>query len=135
MLRHRIVLRKTSASAFLMLFFGCATVMQPGPDSIPLTSVPPGATVLLNGYIKGVTPVNVVVNHDERCSLEIHKDGYQTIYINKDKVVAGWVFGNIVFGGVPGLIVDLAMHNQGKYSEDPMTVILQPLKSTKAKKL
>lgn len=106
-------------------FSGCATILQPGPDKIPVTSVPPGATVLLNGYIKGVTPVEVVVKRDDKCSLEIHKDGYQTIYLDQEKVVAGWVFGNIVFGGVIGLLVDLAMNNQGKYSEDPIVVTLQ----------
>jgi hypothetical protein len=127
MLRRRIALKSTAACGVLLIS-GCATVIQPGPDTIPVTSVPSGATVLLNGYIKGVTPTSVVVERDERCSLEIRKDGYQTIYIEKDKVVAGWVFGNIIFGGIPGLVIDLALHNQGKYSETPITVQLQTKK-------
>jgi hypothetical protein len=127
MLRRRIALK---SSVFLFLS-GCATILQPGPDSIPIRTVPPGATVLLNGYLKGVTPLNIEVERDNRCSLEIYKSGYQTVYLDKDKVVAGWVFGNIIFGGIPGLVIDLALHNQGKYSEDPVTITLQPSKNTK----
>jgi hypothetical protein len=127
MRRHRIVLKNLSV-VIAFVFPGCATILQPGPDTIPVTSVPPGATVLLNGYIKGVTPMNLVVDREEPCSLEIYKKGFEIEYLDKDKVVAGWVFGNIIFGGIPGLVIDLALHNQGKYSNDPIAVTLHAKK-------
>jgi hypothetical protein len=126
MLHRQIVLK--NLIVMILALSGCATILQPGPDTIPVTSTPSGATVLLNGYIKGVTPMNLVVEREERCSLEIYKKGFEIEYIDKDKVVAGWVFGNIVFGGIPGLVIDLALHNQGKYSENPIAVNLRAKK-------
>ncbi len=108
---------------------GCATILQPGPDKIPVRSEPEGAKVLLNGMLVGVTPTVISVNRADNCSLEIQKDGYQTISLDKNKVVAGWVFGNLLLGGVIGLGVDLITHNQGKYSEEPVFVTLPTKKA------
>jgi hypothetical protein len=96
---------------------GCATILQSGPDKIPVRSEPEGATVLLNGML-------VYVNRADDCHIDVKKDGYQSIAIDKNKVVAGWVFGNIIFGGIIGLGVDLVTHNQGKYPEEPIFVSL-----------
>ena len=48
-------------------------------------------------------------------------------FIDKDKVVAGWVFANILWGyGAPiALGIDLLTHNQGRYSEDNVFVELE----------
>lgn len=103
----------------------CATILQSGPDRIPVRSEPEGATVLLNGMPVGTTPMMVEVNRADDCSIEIRKDGYQTFALSRDKVVSGWVFGNILIGGVIGLGVDLITHNQGHYSDDPIFTNLQ----------
>jgi hypothetical protein len=98
--------------------------MQSGPDRIPVTSTPEGALVFFNGIELGVTPLVVNVHRDQNCVLEFKLSGYQTVTITKNKVVAGWVFGNVILGGLFGLAVDLITHNQGKYSEDHLNVVL-----------
>lgn len=102
--------------------------MQGGPDKIPVRSEPEGARVLLNGMPVGTTPMVVSVGHRDSCSIDLQKDGYQTVHIDKGKVLSGWIFGNIILGGLIGIGIDLASQNQGHYSEDPIYSVLQPVK-------
>lgn len=108
----------------LLMLCSCATIMQPGPDRIQVRSDPDGAKVYLNTMPVGATPMEVHVNRKDRCVIEVKKDGYETVLIDREKVVAGWVFGNILLGGIIGLSIDLITHNQGKYPEDPIYVNL-----------
>lgn len=97
---------------------GCATIIQPGPDKIDVSSEPEGARVYLNGNPVGHTPMKLSVNRSDDMELKLQKDGYETITANKDKVVAGWVFLDVLFW--PSFIVDLVTHNQGKHPEAPL---------------
>jgi hypothetical protein len=118
---------KYLAVILLLLFAlsgsGCATIIQPGPDRVEVTSEPSGALVKLDGEIVGRTPMTVHVNRASDGRFEISKEGYQSVQINRDKVVAGWVFADIIFP-IVSLTVDLVCHNQGKYTEEPIHVIL-----------
>ncbi len=104
----------------LVVLSGCASIIQSGPDRIAVNSNPEGAKVYLDGTPVGVTPMVVQVARKSECIIELKKEGYETVKLDRDKVVAGWVFGNLVLGGGIGLAVDLIGSNQGKYSEDPM---------------
>lgn len=106
----------------LLGFSGCATILQPGPDRIMVSTEPAGAKIFVDELPVGVTPMQVSFNRAGEGVLKIQKEGYQTVVIDKDKVVAGWVFLNALFW--PGAVVDLIAHNQGKYSEDPIYVPL-----------
>ncbi len=114
----------------LILIQGCATICQPGPDKIPINSRPDDAEVYLDGLIVGRTPMTVSVDRSAECYLEIKKDGYKTITIDKDKKLAGWFFpGNLLWlllwPGLPvAVIVDLASSNQGKYPTEAVNVHL-----------
>jgi hypothetical protein len=74
--------------------------------------------------------MTVSVDRSAECYLEIKKDGYKPITIDKDKKLAGWFFpGNLLWlllwPGLPvAVIVDLASSNQGKYSTEAINVHL-----------
>lgn len=99
---------------------GCATILQPGPDKVMVTSEPAGAQIFLDEQPVGVTPAQISFNRAGEGVLRLQKEGYRTVVLDKDKVVAGWVFLDLLFW--PAVIVDLATHNQGKYSEDPIYI-------------
>jgi hypothetical protein len=120
-------MKKLILSAALIVFTGCATIIQPGPDRIPVNSNPPGAQVFLDDQAVGVTPMVLAVPRDSDGRIRVEKEGYTPYSINRDKVVAGWVFGNILLGGVIGLSVDLITHNQGKHPEDPVYAQMAPV--------
>lgn len=111
---------------FFFILVGCATILQPGPDRIPVNSIPmQGAKVYLDGLLVATTPTTVDVPRKSECVIRIEMEGYEPIVIDRDKNVNGWFFGNLLFGGVIGITVDLITHNQGGYSEEPIVVELK----------
>lgn len=109
----------------LIMSSACATIIQPGPDRVHVNSNPEGAKVYLDGQPIGVTPMVVDIARKSEGIIEIKKDGYEPMTVDRDKVASGWFFGNLLLGGVIGMGVDLATHNQGKYSEEPVFGELQ----------
>ncbi|MEW6509293.1 MAG: PEGA domain-containing protein [Bacteroidota bacterium] len=110
----------------LLVFVGCATILQPGPDRIPVDSIPiKGAKVYLDGQLVATTPTTIDVPRKSECVIKIEMDGYEPIVIDRDKKLNGWFLGNLILGGVIGMTIDLIGHNQGGYSEEPIVVELK----------
>lgn len=108
-----------------LIFVGCATIMRPGPDRIPVDSYPKrGARVYLDGELVGVTPVTVAVPRKSECVIRVELDGYHPVIIDRDKKLNGWFLGNLLLGGLIGITVDLVTSNQGLYSQEPIVVQL-----------
>ena len=111
---------------------GCASIVSPGPDLVPVTSTPSGAKVKLDGIEVGKTPVHVPFARDSEGVLQLELEGYETATVDVDKVLNGWFLGNVlwfpIWPVVPlGLTVDLIGSNQGKYSTQPVKVVLKPV--------
>ena len=125
------MIRKTTSVAILALLLlpSCATIIASGPDMVPVNSDPEGAIVKLDGVPVGRTPLTVAFPRGCEGFLTFELDGIKTSR-DLDKVVNGWVFGNLIFG-VGGVIiggfVDLVTSNQGKYSTAPIFVDLTSL--------
>ena len=108
------------------LLVGCATILQPGPDLIPVDSSPlKGAKIYLDNLLVGFTPTVIYVPRASECVIRIELEGYETVTIDRDKNLNGWFLGNILIGGIIGITVDLIAHNQGGYSEQPISVELK----------
>lgn len=113
---------------------GCATMFSPGPDLIPVSSKPPGATVRLDGMEMGRTPMVVPVSRTSEGVFTFELSGYETKKVDRDKVVNGATFLNlgwiILWPAVPvAFLIDAATSNIGKYSVAPLRVELTPLPS------
>lgn len=131
--RGRAVSRRSAlrfaalASAFAVLgTSGCATIVAGGPDMIAVTSTPDGATVYLDSVPVGRTPTTVAFQRSCEGILRFEKQGFKTMQVDESKVFNGWFLGNIIFGGLIGVGVDLVTSNQGKYSNNPIGVSLVP---------
>jgi hypothetical protein len=116
-------------SAISLMLVGCATIMAPGPDKIAVNSTPEQAKVYLDGEPVGRTPMILPINRKSEGLVRVELEGYEPVNIDRDKVINGWDFGNILFGGVIGITVDLITHNQGKYTEDPIFIELKPVET------
>lgn len=115
------------ASVLLLLLPACASIIDGHTQAIAVNTSPPKADCTLNrlgtpvGQIDS-TPGSVVI---EKSRDDIHiictKDGYEGFnYINKSGT-DGWVFGNIIFGGIIGLVIDAGTGAINKY--DPQVNI------------
>ena len=85
---------------------GCATIVTGGADTVPVHTNPEGAKVYLNGQFIGKTPTSVTIPRKSDAVFRFELDGYETKTVDHGKVVNGWIFGNIIFGGIIGLAVD-----------------------------
>ncbi len=84
----------------------CATIMQGTSQNVGIGSTPTGATVLLDQQPQGKTPVVAHLSRKDNHVMRVELDGYQPFETTFSRHVSGWVWGNIVFGGVIGLAVD-----------------------------
>lgn len=87
-------------------FWGCATIMTGTSQKIGVTSMPTNARVSVDGQDVGVTPLFANLKRSRTHIISIEMPGYLKTDIAVNKKINGWVWGNIVFGGLIGLIVD-----------------------------
>jgi hypothetical protein len=113
-------------AAALMLVTSCASIVHQTTQQIPVRSDPPGAAVTVAcGDVandpKLVTPTVVTVHRKpEHCAITLSKDGFDAKNVSLSRSMSGWYLGNIVFGGIIGLIVDAA--NGAMYNRSPAAI-------------
>ena len=106
---------------------GCASIVHGTRQDVTIDSDPPGATVTSRRLpSQAVTPANLSLKRKYEYEFQIEKPGYKTEYVLVEKNIAGWFWGNILFGGIIGIIVD--MNNGAGYKLEPEDVFvkLQP---------
>lgn len=100
----------------LLCLTGCATIV--GKDVFPLTinSNPDGANIMImdetgKKMYSGTTPATVSLAagqsyfHAKTYSITFSKQGYGEQYATVKATLSGWYFGNIIFGGIIGLLI------------------------------
>lgn len=84
----------------------CATIMHGTRQSIGIASNPTNATVYVDQSYMGSTPIIVEMSRKDNHIVRIELAGYQPYEAVFSRQLSGWVFGNVVFGGIIGLAVD-----------------------------
>lgn len=95
---------------------GCASIV--GKDVFPVTinSNPDGANIFIqdekgNKVFNGTTPTTVTLSagesyfHAKSYSITFSKAGYAEQHAVVKATLSGWYFGNILFGGLIGLLI------------------------------
>lgn len=111
-------IKRMIVALLLPMFFltGCATIV--GKDVFPVTinSNPDGANILIkdeNGVkvYSGVTPTTVTLAagesyfHAKTYNITFSKTGHENQYVQVKATMSGWYWGNIVFGGLIGMLI------------------------------
>src|SRR5678810_338390 len=65
---------------------GCATMFYGTTQEVPVTSVPDGAEVRIQGAVRGKTPVTLTLERKPDYEMEISKAGYQTVTVRLKSV-------------------------------------------------
>jgi len=89
-----------------LLTAGCASIMHGTKQDIGISSTPTNARVTVNNMPLGQTPLVAKLARGDNHIVKIELDGYQPFEATLTKKVSGWVWGNIVFGGIIGLAID-----------------------------
>jgi hypothetical protein len=98
-----------------LLLSGCASIISGGTQPVTIKSVPDGASVTVTNRAgekihNGTTPVTLTLNRGagyfktETYKVEVKKEGYESRQLDIVSTINGWYIGNILFGGVIGLL-------------------------------
>lgn len=112
--------RTLAVAAFLLATGACATVMQGTKQGISINSNPTGASIMVDGEPMGTTPAVLQLARKKEHVVRLDLEGYQPFEMALTKTTSGWVWGNLVFGGLVGLGVDAA--TGGLYKLTPETI-------------
>lgn len=85
---------------------GCASIMHGTNQDIGISSSPSGAKVVVDNLNGAQTPYVAKLSRKDNHLVRITMDGYAPVELTLTRSVSGWVWGNLVFGGLVGLAVD-----------------------------
>ena len=118
--------------AALLFLTSCASIINSSRQSVPIRSTPPGATVILNDSVFGKTPMTINMKRKKKEHfIKLQLEGYETYQTDLIRVVDGWIFGNILFGGLIGLAIDAGSGGMYHLKPNVVNVELKPV-ATKA---
>lgn len=106
----------------------CASIIHGSSQQLNIASEPAGATVSVDNEAVGVTPVVAKLQRKDPHTITVKLDGYQPFQIKTERHTDGWVWGNIVFGGLLGVVIDFS--NGAAYKLTPKDVAAQLARSS-----
>jgi hypothetical protein len=118
--------------AIALLLSGCASIMNGANQKVHLDSVPPGAQVTIFAIEKSTgqpesagaprpTPTTVELSRSKVYRLLFKGDGFPEREITLGQSVSGWVWGNLLFGGI-GFLVDMGTGGMFKLVPEPAVI-------------
>lgn len=124
----------SSFLALAILFSGCASIIHGRFETVDFTSQPTGAKITIDGKDYGTTPKSISLNRNGRLkgeptgkqsySVKIELEGYYPYEIKIKRGLDGWFLGNVIFGGLLGIIIDSATGSMYKLSPDQVIATL-----------
>lgn len=107
-----------------MLLPGCATLFEGTSQSVSISTDPAGADCTVDRHgsrIGQINPTPGSIHIDKSkddLSVQCRHTGYQTATISESPKFQGTTFGNIVAGGLIGVVVDAASGANFEYPND-----------------
>lgn len=106
---------------FLLFTYACGTIIHGSTQQVGISSNPSNANVTINGQNYGSTPMIIDLNRKDAHMVRIELDGYHTYETNLTRSTSGWVWGNIVFGGLIGLVIDASAGGMYKLTPEQIS--------------
>lgn len=130
-----------------ILFTSCASIVSKSSYPISINSAPSEAQIVIKDkkgieIFSGQTPATLKLKSGSgffgkaRYQVTFNKSGYQTKTVPIEFKLNGWYFGNLLFGGVLGmLIIDPATGAMYKIETEFLNETLLPTKTTASNEL
>lgn len=97
---------RRASMLLIVALSSCATIMNGSTQKIGISSSPTGANVIVDNQPRGITPLFVDLKRKDTHLVRMEKPGFDLFETAITRHISGWVWGNIVFGGLIGLVVD-----------------------------
>jgi hypothetical protein len=108
----------------------CATVTRGTKQQLTIRTEPPGADVRLSNGMTCVSPCDLRVRRKETFTANISKQGYQAVTVPMTSKMHGGgalaLAGNVLIGGLIGVIVDVSTGALRDVRPGPIDLTLQP---------
>jgi uncharacterized protein YceK len=104
-----------------LVLSSCATIMTGTSSPLSINSNVRDSKIYVDGVYSGNAPIMVNLKTKRDHVIKIEAEGYEpymTVIKNK---ASGWVWGNLFFGGVVGLVIDFASGGLYVLEEDTIT--------------
>jgi hypothetical protein len=100
--------------------FSCATIISGSKQDIAVSSTPAGATVTAQpGDYRAITPAKLTLRRrDAPYRLTFSMDGYQPYAVTLTADTNGWLWANLILGGLIGIAVDSSTGASSTLSPD-----------------
>ncbi|MBI3996419.1 MAG: PEGA domain-containing protein [Candidatus Omnitrophica bacterium] len=121
----RGIVRVLAAVLACSTSLSCATVIHQTRQDVGIASIPSGASVAIDNRPTGKTPLVADLKRKENHFIKIEMLGYETYETTVTHKVSGWVWGNVVFGGLIGLAIDALSGGMYKLTPDQITAELR----------
>jgi hypothetical protein len=125
-LRRSIPRPLVGAGVALAIASGCATIMSGGPDRVPITTNPPGATVFVDDVPVAQTPALVALDRRGDGEIRLELPGFLPVVLVRSKTINGWFWVNFCLGFV-GIIIDAATGNIQAFDDAPIAIGMTPV--------
>ncbi len=120
--KNIINIYKWFALPLCLTISSCATIISGSTQKIKVTSVPDAVTVTAEpGAYRVQTPAELTLPRlNWPYTVKFEKDGYEPVEFKLERGTNGWVWGNILIGGLIGIIVDYNNGSAHKLSPDKL---------------
>lgn len=99
-------LRNLATVACLLATGACASLTHGNMQDVSVGSTPAGASISVDGKPMGTTPAVVNLTRKDAHVLRLDLEGYAPFEMALERKTSGWLWGNIIFGGVVGVAID-----------------------------
>lgn len=124
------------ATITLLMLTSCASIFTKKTQEVNFKGVP-GTTIFDKNKNTLITEigsngfgVGKFSKQLKKKTIEARKDGYTTREYEMGTKIQPWFWGNIFFGGIPGMAIDAATGKMMKYSDKMIDVTLTPETNT-----
>ena len=104
----------------------CCTIVSGTSQAVTIRSEPSGAEVTIDGTAAGTTPLTVQLRRRDQHLIEVSKEGAGKAVVTTTTRMNGWLWGNLLFGGIIGIIVDSVDGAARRIAPDTYNLQLKP---------
>ena len=131
--QHRKLLCAPLILAAYTLLSGCATIVHlGGNEELNVSSEPAGAKVVIDGTERGLTPLATKVERKKDHAVVLTKEGFEENQSRVESHLSWWVAGNVILGGLVGILVDVLSGGGYTIEPDAVAVTLKPIEGVAA---
>jgi len=131
----RIVILAISTAMAAFTLSGCATVVNGTHQDLVLTTIPDGSTMTVTGGESCTSPCKIKLKRRNPVRVDIAHAGFKPTYVLVRSKAGGATVGNVLAGGLIGIVVDSSNGSNNFLSPNPVKVKLAPEGSAEESKL